>query len=306
MAFRSDPSILAGQSAELPNGIRLHFASCGDPSAPLVLLLHGYPEFWFAWHRLMPALAENHFVVAPDMRGYNLSDKPGEVADYQVPFLVSDVAQLIQYFGHQNACVIAHDWGGIVTWALAHSRPDLLKAAMIINAPHPVPFARLLANDAGQQEASRYINKLRAPDSEQWLLGKNCAGFARAFHAPGRDAWFDEAMAAQYRTAWTQPGAATAMVNYYRAWPMYPPQGRDAGAAGLELDPTDHDVKVPIRLLWAMQDAALPPQNLDGLESLVDDLVVERIDNATHWVVHEQPVLIEQRARSFLEEFTDD
>jgi pimeloyl-ACP methyl ester carboxylesterase len=306
MAFRSDPSIRAGQVAQLPNGMRLHFASAGDPSAPLVILLHGYPEFWYAWRRLMPALAGTHFVVAPDMRGYNLSDKPDDVSDYQMPFLVSDIAQLIQYFDHRKASVIAHDWGGIVTWALAHSRPDLLNAAMIINAPHPVPFSRLLANNAKQQQASRYINKLRAPGSEQWLLSENCAGFARAFHAPGRDEWFDDSIAAQYRSAWTQPGAATGMVNYYRAWPLYPPQGRDTGAAGLALEPADHHVSVPIRLFWAMQDAALPPENLDGLEDLIDDLVVERIEDATHWVVHEQPVLIEQRARSFLQEFTVD
>ncbi len=303
MVFRSDPGIQAGQIAELPNGMRLHYASYGDPQAPLVVLLHGFPQFWYAWHDLMPALADNYFVVAPDMRGYNLSDKPDDVTQYQIPFLVSDVAQLIAHFGHAHANVIAHDWGGIVTWALAHSRPDLVRAAMIINAPHPVPFARLLASHSGQQQASRYINKLRSPDSEQWLLADNCAGFARAFTAPGYDAWFTDAVAGQYRAAWMQPGAATGMVNYYRAWAMYPPQGRDAGAAALELDPAQHHVTVPVRLFWAMNDAALLPENLDGLESLVDDIVVTRIDGATHWVVHEQPALIEAHSKQFLQEF---
>lgn len=301
--FRSTPGISAGQFAELASGMRLHYASCGDASKPLLLMLHGFPECWLTWESFMPGFEQTHHVVAPDMRGYNLSDKPAETSDYHITRLVRDVVELIDALGHRKALVIGHDWGGVVAWAACIAHPDRFHAAMILNAPHPVGFARALATDPAQQEASRYMNFLRSDGAEDKLLADNCAGLAKFFRAPGSDQWFTEERAAQYRAAWQQPGAVRAMLSYYRASPMYPPQGRDAGAAALELNPEDFRVTIPVRVGWGMDDSALLPVLLDGLGDSVPDLRIERIDGATHWVQHEQPGVVAGMMRRLVGEF---
>jgi pimeloyl-ACP methyl ester carboxylesterase len=267
-------------------------------------MLHGFPECWFAWERFMPRLATDCHVVAPDLRGYNLSDKPGQRDDYQMFFLVRDVLGLIDALGHDEAMIVGHDWGGMVTWASCIADPDRFRAALILNAPHPVAFARALASDVDQQTASRYMNLLRTPGTESELLANNCAGFSRFFRAPAYEAWFTPDVASRYRAAWQQPGAATAMLNYYRASPVYPPQGRDAGAAALELDPAAHFVRVPVRVGWGMRDSALLPALLDPLSDWVEDLSIERFPTATHWLHHEQPDRVAGMMTQFVNEFS--
>jgi pimeloyl-ACP methyl ester carboxylesterase len=302
--FRSDPGIVSGQRIELSSGVGLHYASSGDPNAPLLLMLHGFPECWFAWEAFMPVFSAQCHVVAPDLRGYNLSDKPPQSADYQMFFLVRDVLELIEALGHTDAMIIGHDWGGMITWAACIADPQRFRGAMILNAPHPVAFARALAGNPEQQAASRYMNHLRAPGAETALLADECAGFARFFRAPGYETWFTPESAARYRAAWQRPGVAQAMLNYYRASPVYPPQGRDAGAAALELDPAAHHVRVPVRIGWGMDDSALLPALLDPLADWVDDLTIERFPRATHWVHHEQPDAVTSLMSRFVDEFS--
>ncbi|MGB7184380.1 MAG: alpha/beta hydrolase [Burkholderiaceae bacterium] len=303
--FRSSPLLQAGQVAHLDSGLRLHYASCGNPRAPLILFVHGFPEFWYAWREFMPALASDFHVVAPDLRGYNLSDKPTDVDQYQMLFLVADLIQLMDSLGHEQARIVAHDWGGMIAWAAAIAMPRRFRAAMIMNAPHPVIFARALAANPEQQSASRYMNRLRAPGFERELIANQCAGFERFFCAPGFERWFTPAVAAEYRSAWQQPGAARAALNYYRASPVYPPQGRDAGAAALSLDPARHQLKIPIRMLWGMRDSALRPGLLAGLEQFVPDLEIQCIENATHWLHHEQTGLVASKIQDFANEFAN-
>lgn len=304
--FRFSPLVRSGGFAELSSGLRLHYASSGDPTAPLLLFLHGFPEFWFAWHDFMPQFADDFHVVAPDLRGYNLSDKPAGTDQYQMRLLVADVLDLIASLGHEQARVVAHDWGGMLAWSAIIAQPEKFRAAMIMNAPHPIPFARDLARDPAQQTASRYMNKLRQAHVEQELLANYCEGFERFFQSPGYERWYTQAVATQYRTAWQQPGAASSMVNYYRASPIFPPQGRDAGAAALALDPDQYRVNVPVRILWGMRDPALLSPLLNGLDELVSDLAIERVEQATHWLHHEHPELVAARINDFIEEFTDD
>jgi len=290
-----------GQRVEVAPGITLHYASCGRRGAPLMLFLHGFPEFWYCWKDLMPAFADRWFAVAPDLRGFNLSSKPAEVAAYRAPALIGDVEGLIRALGYERAVVVAHDWGGALAWSLAIARPALVEKLVILNAPHPVPFQRALASDPEQQRASQYMNWLRRPGAEGPLAENDFQRLEVFFVGMGGAEWFRGEVRAAYHRAWGQPGALTGGCNYYRASPLYPPAGDDPGAARLALREEDFVVRVPTLVVWAERDTALRPVLLDGLERLVPDLRIERLPDATHWLVHEQPEAIVASIRRFLD-----
>src|SRR5262245_24711762 len=171
-------SITTDQYAQLAHGIRLHYASCGVRGRPLVLCIHGFPEYWGAWEDVLPLLGKWAYAVAPDLRGYNLSSQPSGVEAYRAREIVGDVIGLIAALGYAQAIIVAHDWGGAAGWQLAISKPQLVQKLVIVNSPHPFTFARELANNPEQQRASAYMNRLRAADAEE-LLAKD--DFARLF-----------------------------------------------------------------------------------------------------------------------------
>lgn len=269
--------------------VSLHYASCGEAGKPLLLMLHGFPQCWFAWEAMMPRFADRYHVVAPDLRGFNRSSKPAVIEAYRASETVHDIAALIAALDHSRATVIAHDWGGAVAWGLAIARPELVHRLVILNAPHPVPFARALAEDPAQQAASQYMNWLRAPGSETALAEDGFRRMDRMFSQFGGGRWFDSAMRSRYHEAWRQPGALRAMVNWYRATPLHPPSRDDPGTGHLALDPGRFRVPVPTRVIWGMADPALLPVLLDGLEDLCNDLRIRRLPGLTHWLVHEAP-----------------
>jgi pimeloyl-ACP methyl ester carboxylesterase len=280
------------------NGVRLHYAQAG--TGPLILFLHGFPEFWYCWKNQIEEFGRDYGAVAPDLRGYNLSDRPAEVKQYKARVLVEDIRQLAAQFGAEKFVLVAHDWGGALAWGLAIAHPELLHQLVIINSPHPVPFARELAHNKAQQDASQYMNLLRSDKAERVLSGNN---FAR-LQKMTLDGWgrgkSDPADRAAYIEAWSQPGALTGSLNYYRASPLYPPLGDDPGARALQLDPADFMVRVPTMVVWGMRDQALLPGVLDGMEECVPDLRVERLAEASHWVMHEQPERLNALIRDFL------
>lgn len=272
------------------NGVRLHYATAG--AGPLMLFLHGFPEFWRAWQKPLEHFgARGWLALAPDLRGYNLSDKPAGVEQYKARTLIADVAQLAARFATGPFVLVAHDWGGALAWGLAIAHPELLSHLVIVNAPHPYTFWRELAHNPAQQKASDYMLLLRDAKAER-VLSEN--GFGRlgrmVFDESGGA--FSAADQAAYREAWAQPGALTGGLNYYRASPLYPPSAADPGATRLELAPQDFMVRVPTLVLWGERDRALLPGCLDGLEQCVPDLVVRRVPDASHWIVHEQPGLV--------------
>ena len=280
------------------NGVRLHYAQAG--TGPLILFLHGFPEFWYCWKNQIEEFGRDHRAVAPDLRGYNLSDRPAEVKQYKARILVEDIRQLAAQFGAEKFVLVAHDWGGALAWGLAIAHPKLLHKLVIINSPHPVPFARELTHNKAQQDASQYMNLLRSDKAERVLSENN---FAR-LQKMTLDGWdrgqSDPTDRAAYIEAWSQPGALTGSLNYYRASPLYPPLGDDPGAGALQLDPADFMVRVPTMVVWGMRDQALLPCILDGMEECVPDLRVERLAEASHWVMHEQPERLNELIRDFL------
>jgi len=293
--------IKTGQYAELANGIRLHYASTGTPGRPLVLCIHGFPEYWGAWQDVLPSLGEWSYAVAPDLRGYNLSSHPEGVAAYHAREIVGDLVQLIGVLGYDKAFLVAHDWGGAAGWQLAIAQPQLVPKLIILNSPHPFTFARELAHSAEQQRASAYMNRLRAADAEEQLTKDDFARLFASFAAKdGAGAhWLDGARRDAYRSVWAR--GLTGALNYYRATPLYPPTADDPGARALKLDPAKFMVRVPTLVLWGMRDRALLPSVLDGLEELVPRISVERLPNASHWIAHEEPALVASRIRTFLE-----
>jgi epoxide hydrolase 4 len=282
------------------NGVRLHCAMSGDANKPLILFLHGFPEFWYAWKNQLEAFGGEFFAVAPDLRGFNLSDKPPDVESYRAKHLIADIGALAQHFGKEKFILVAHDWGGAVAWTFAAAFPQRLSRLVIVNSPHPAIFQRDLTHNAAQQQASAYMNFFRLPKAES-VLSEN--DFARLFVMNagwGGKPWMTDADKQAYTEAWSQPGALTGGLNYYRASPLHPPMEGDAGAAAVKFDPAQVTIKVPTLVIWGMGDTALLPCNLDGLDAYVPDLRVVRVLEATHWVVHEQPEFVNQTIRDFL------
>ena len=287
----------------LPGGMHLDCRSATLTSSaqrPRVMLLHGFPEAAFVWDEVMRLLAPDVTAVAPNLRGYAGSSAPAAVADYRAKLLVADVAAVIEVLGAPLDLLVAHDWGGALAWNLAAQRPDLLRRLLIINSPHPATFLRELRDNPQQQAASAYMNFLVRPDAERLLAENDYARLWPFFNtAAGSAPWLTEAVRAQFRATWAGDGLRGPL-NYYRASPLRPPVPGDAAVQSLVLPDEMVTVRVPTDVLWGLQDAALGPGLLDGLEHWVPDLRVQRLPDASHWVVHEQPATVVAAIRAAL------
>jgi epoxide hydrolase 4 len=273
------------------NGVRLHYVEAGD--GPLVILLHGFPDFWYSWRLQIPALARAGFrALAPDLRGYNLSDRPPGVASYRVPLLGGDVAGLIQHSGVEKATVVGHDWGGAVAWHLAMTRPECVERLVILNAPHPALYLRE-ARTLGQALRSWYILFFQLP----WLPELVCRWhnfglFRRALRSgPVHPEHVTRTDIDLYVRAWSRPGTLRAAINYYRA------VVRDMWRGNL---PPPTVVRMPTLVLWGERDPYLSPRLLDGLDQWVPDLRVERFPRAGHWVHVDEAERVDRALIDFL------
>jgi pimeloyl-ACP methyl ester carboxylesterase len=280
------------------NDVRLHYVSRG--SGPLVLLLHGFPEFWYMWRRQLAEFGRDYRAVAVDMRGYNLSSRPSKLSDYEVPVLVADVEALADHFGAERFILVGHDWGGAVAWAFAIAHPDRLARLVIINAPHPALFIRQLLENPGQQDASKYMLMLRSPLAETLLSVGGYAGLLRVFSKLRSQGLFEEKERAAYVAAWSRPGGLTGALNYYRATKL-PGISAKSDASPLDGLPDYGRVNVPTLVVWGENDEYLRPENLDGLESFVPNLTVNRLPDASHWVVQEKPDELNTAIREFIQ-----
>jgi pimeloyl-ACP methyl ester carboxylesterase len=288
---------LKHQFAEI-NGLRFHYVING--SGRTMLFLHGFPEFWYEWRNLLVEFGKDYQAIAPDLRGYNLSEKPPNVSDYSVRHLVADIRGFFEHFSPgEKGILVAHDWGGAVAWAFAMAHPEYLERLIIINAPHPAVFARELFTNPRQQKASAYMLMFRSESAEELLSRNNYLGLQRAvFESSTRPELFTEEDRAQYLAAWSQPGALTGGLNYYRASRIGPPTGEE--------QPTpfsgdkSFEVRVPTLVIWGDQDTALLEGNLEGLEQYVPQLTIRRIANGSHWVIHEETQQVCNFIRDFL------
>jgi pimeloyl-ACP methyl ester carboxylesterase len=309
------------------NGLRLHYAVSGEGNERLILFAHGFPQFWYAWKDLLAEFGRDFLAVAPDLRGYNLSDKPAGAEHYTSRHLVADLRALAAHLGHERFTLVGHDWGGAVAWGLAIAHPELLEHLIIINSPHPAIFERELRENRAQQRASLYMRRFRQPSAEGWLAEDNFRRLGAALLDDGlARGYFTPADADAYLAAWAQPGALTGGLNYYRAMRLAPPTTAPATdqPAFIDdlppLDPAEADdpadlsarparprdpaaftVRVPTLVIWGERDTALLPGNLDGLTNYIPDLTIRRIPDAGHWVIHEQPALVIRHIREFVQ-----
>jgi pimeloyl-ACP methyl ester carboxylesterase len=283
------------------NGIRLHYMSVGQ--GKLIMFVHGFPEFWGEWERHLVDFGKDHEAVAPDMRGYNLSSKPAGPEHYQIKDLIEDLRALAEYLGHKKFVLVGHDWGGAVAWSFAIRHPECLEKLIIINAPHPAVFARELLNNPNQQKASQYMLTLRSPEAEKILSDNNYAWLTNALFRWGSKWEMTEEIRRTYVKAWSQPGALTGALNYYRISPLYPPtskKDKEHIKNIVDLPRETFKVHVATLVIWGELDQALLVGNLAGLEDYVDELVVKRIPEGTHWVIHEKPELVSSLIREFV------
>lgn len=284
-------------------GRQFHYAEMGDPDAPLLLCLHGFPEYWAAWREVMPHLARDFHVVAPDQRGFNLSFKPELVEDYQARYLVQDAGLIADHFSPHSPFVLAgHDWGASVAYAYAFRRPDRLSRLVIVNGVHPYCFQRAIIEDEGQRRASQYINRLRAPDAEVLLSADDYARMLQMIAGFSTSGWMMPETTAAYRQAWRQKGALKAMLDWYRASPVVVPEpdATDIVAPILDLPVEAMSIATPHLVVWGERDAALTPACLNGLERFAPDLTVEHVPDAGHWILHEQPHAVAGAMHAFL------
>ena len=266
-----------------------------------MLFVHGFPEFWYEWHKQLDEFGKDHQAVAYDTRGYNLSSKPADAADYRAKFLIEDMRALIEHLGHNKCILVAHDWGGAAAWTFAAKYPEYVEKLVIINAAHTATFARELTHNAAQQAASQYMLFFRMEKSEHVLTQNNYARLVAMLQNETRDdLWLTDEVKAKYIEAWSQPGAVAGGLNYYRSSPLYPPTAEDPGASAIKIDPQRMLVRAPTLVIWGEADTALLPTLLDGLEQYVPNLSIKRISNGSHWVIHEQPDLVNEYIRAFI------
>lgn len=288
---------------EATNGeVTIRYAAAGDPAAPLILMLHGFPEYWAAWKKVMLRLADRFHVVAPDQRGYNRSSKPQGVEAYRARHLAADVAAVADTLSPGRPFVLAgHDWGASVAYAYAFAHPERLSYLVIANGVHPACFQRAIFDDEGQRRASQYINRLTAADAEQLLSEDGYRRLMRMISGFSRTDWMTGEEADAYRRAWSQPGALTAMLNWYRASPvMVPEPGAPAPHSPiLDIPAEQLSVRVPHLLIWGEADEALRPVCFEGLEEYAPRLTVERVAGAGHWILHEKPDAVAAAIRTF-------
>jgi pimeloyl-ACP methyl ester carboxylesterase len=280
------------------NNVRLHYVTAGK--GKLIMFLHGFPEFWYEWKNQLAEFGRDYQAVAPDMRGYNLSSKPAEVEQYGMKYLINDIRALAEHLGHKKFILVAHDWGGGVAWPFAIRHPEYLEKLIIINAVHPIVFMRELRDNPAQRKASQYILVYRTPRAEDILTKNNYALLVSNLLGDGmKQGYFTEEDRKAYIEAWSQPGALTGGLNYYRAAHLSSFTGESDDS--LSADPSLFTVAVPTLVIWGEKDKWLLTGNLEGLEKYVPNLTIKRIPGGSHWIIHEKPGLVNSYIREFIE-----
>ena len=278
------------------NGINFHLTQAGPQDGPLVLLLHGFPEYWYGWRRQIQALAQAGYRVwAPDQRGYNLSDKPAGVGAYDLDELARDAVALIQAAGRERCFLVGHDWGAAVAWHVATRSPQFVEKLAVLNVPHPAVMAAALRGSLRQLLKSWYILFFQIPALPEWLMSrKDYQGLRWMLLASGKPATFTPADLDEYVKAWSQSEALTAMINWYRA--IFRSGLRNSGSAG---EPAGIRIQPPVLLLWGAQDIALGRELAQPSIDLCQEGRLLFFEEATHWLQHDESEQVNQLLLNF-------
>jgi epoxide hydrolase 4 len=290
--------------ATFENGdIEINHAACGNPSHPLLICLHGFPEYWAAWGAVMPVLADAFHVVAPDQRGYNLSSRPDGIDAYKTRHLVGDLAALADRLSPDRPFILAgHDWGASIAYAYAFAHPARLTHLIVANGAHPVPFQRAILEDPAQRRASQYIRRLKMPTAANWLSMDAYAAMFELLAEFSDTGWMRKAQRSAYREAWEREGAIDAMLNWYRASPLLVPAVDEPASHApiLDLPAEALQVRCQHLVVWGEEDRCLLRSCLSGLDAFAADLTVRRLNGCGHWLLHERPAEVAAEIRAFV------
>ncbi len=281
------------------NGVKLHYAFNGK--GKLIMFLHGFPEYWDMWKAQLTEFGKDHLAVAPDMRGYNLSSAPSDVKLYRARVLVEDIRQLAEHFGQKKFTLVAHDWGGGVAWSFAMMQPQYLDKLIIINAPHPGTFERELRNNPEQRKASSYMLFFRSPEAEKKLAEDNYSVLLKlAFGEIIKSGVLKEEDIQGYIKAWSQPGALTGGLNYYRATNVDALENLEEALKKPPIADLLPKIMTPTLVIWGEKDTALLTGCIEGLDKYVPNVTIKRVPDASHWIVREKPDLVNKYMREFI------
>ena len=298
----SDPVCLREDLVSLDE-ITLNVLSCGTPGKPVMLFLHGFPEYSGMWAGVMPQFADRYHCIAPDQRGYNLSYRPRGVDHYKTSRIVGDALKLIDLISpDQPITLVAHDWGASIAYALSMWKPDRVQELVVINGLHPACFQQAILDDPKQQQASQYFHFLRDPETDAKLLEAGCAQMFGLFAYFSDVSWMTDAHRLKYRQVWSQPGAMTAMLDWYRASPVWVPKpGESAeGRTNPFADKKKFWVEPRHLLIWGEQDPSCRPTCHQGLSEYCRNLTKVMVPDADHWIVGAKPDLIVNEIEKFL------
>ncbi|PKH00441.1 alpha/beta fold hydrolase [Paraglaciecola sp. MB-3u-78] len=292
--------------------VNIHYVEAGefsDTNSPrqTIVFLHGFPEYWGTWHAQLDYFAKDYRVIAPDLPGYNLSDKPEEQSFYEVPKLIQFIAKFIQDVAPQEKIIlVAHDWGGVIAWPIAAFFPQLIDRLVILNAAHPSTFTREMIHNAQQRQKSKYIHELIAPNGVEKLSDNNYQYLKDKIFIGMREGTLNETQRKAYEDAWAQPCAVNGMLQYYRAMPQLAPSEKVVAAgngpivAATQMKIPNIRITCPTLILWGEQDQAFVKENIDGVEKYVPDVRIKRFPDASHWLQHELPNEVNQEIDEFL------
>jgi pimeloyl-ACP methyl ester carboxylesterase len=297
--------------------INIHYVEAGTDNGSktprkTMLFLHGFPEYWGTWHAQLDYFAKDYRVIAPDLPGYNASDKPQNQAFYTVPNLIQFIAKFIQGVApDEKIILVAHDWGGAIAWPLTAFFPQLVDRLIILNAAHPSTFTREMIHNAEQRQKSEYIHELIAPDGVARLSENHYQYLKSKIFGGMRLGTLNETQRQAYQQVWAVPGAVNGMLQYYRAMPQLAPSenvpiGKGAVAKGEQVITPKHmkipniRISCPTLILWGEQDQAFVKQNIDGIEEYVPCVRVKRFPDASHWLQHELPDDVNREIECFL------
>ena len=286
---------------ELSTGIAMNVALAGPEDAPPTIMLHGFPESHRTWRDLVPLMEDKVRMVMPDIRGYGASDKPQDVKDYATEILIGDIFALADALEIDRFALVGHDWGGAMAWAAALSGNPRITRLGIVNSPHPLIFQKSLVEDEAQRAASQYMNAFRNPGMEASIARMGYDTFFDKSFAPHVDMTKVSAEERQnYIDDWSQPGAMTAMLNWYRASKVVVPP------PGITVDIPDWThrafpkIKVPVRVVWGLEDTALLPVQLEGMGEVGDDVEVFPLPGVGHFAPWEAPAQVAAALKPFL------
>jgi pimeloyl-ACP methyl ester carboxylesterase len=285
----------------LSTGVTLNVQTAGRQGAEPIIFLHGFPESHRTWRHQVANLSKDHFCIAPDQRGFAGSDKPQEVKAYETDKIVADLIALADHLGIDRFTLVGHDWGGAAAWLAALRHPRRVKRLVIINAPHPLIFQRSLIDDPDQRAASQYIRAFRSPVMEAGIRTMGLERFfKKSFGAHVDLALIPDEEKAAYLRDWREKGALTGMLNWYRASGIKVPATGQKAAKPMWTHLPFPTLHMPVLVVWGMKDKALLPVQLEGLDDLIADLTLVRIEDAGHFVPWEKPDAVTGAIRSFL------